>query len=55
MTDILIGRNDSTSVSLDPHYGNRHGMIETFGKQIRTADPARCARWHFQWQALSAR
>ena len=27
MTDILIGRNDSTSVSLDPHYGNRHGMI----------------------------
>ncbi|TAM31051.1 MAG: DUF853 family protein, partial [Rhodanobacter sp.] len=27
MTDILIGRNDSTSVSLDPRYGNRHGMI----------------------------
>ncbi|WP_158885359.1 helicase HerA-like domain-containing protein [Rhodanobacter sp. L36] len=27
MTDILIGRNDSTSVSLDPQYGNRHGMI----------------------------
>ncbi len=27
MTDILIGRNDSISVSLDPHYGNRHGMI----------------------------
>ncbi|MEO6799420.1 MAG: helicase HerA-like domain-containing protein [Rhodanobacter sp.] len=27
MTDILIGRNDSSSVSLDPHYGNRHGMI----------------------------
>jgi DNA helicase HerA-like ATPase len=27
MTDILIGRNDSASVSLDPHYGNRHGMI----------------------------
>ncbi|QEE25197.1 DUF853 family protein [Rhodanobacter glycinis] len=27
MTDILIGRNDSTSVSLDPHFGNRHGMI----------------------------
>jgi DNA helicase HerA-like ATPase len=27
MTDILIGRNDSTSVCLDPHYGNRHGMI----------------------------
>ncbi|MDW2981010.1 MAG: helicase HerA-like domain-containing protein [Rhodanobacter sp.] len=27
MTEILIGRNDSTSVSLDPHYGNRHGMI----------------------------
>ena len=27
MTDILIGRNDSTSVGLDPHYGNRHGMI----------------------------
>ena len=27
MTEILIGRNDSTSVTLDPHYGNRHGMI----------------------------
>ena len=27
MTDILIGRNGSASVSLDPHYGNRHGMI----------------------------
>jgi DNA helicase HerA-like ATPase len=27
MTGILIGRNDSASVSLDPHYGNRHGMI----------------------------
>ena len=27
MPDILIGRNDSTSVSLDPRYGNRHGMI----------------------------
>ena len=27
MSQILIGRNDSTSVSLDPHYGNRHGMI----------------------------
>ncbi len=27
MTDILIGRNESVSVSLDPHYGNRHGMI----------------------------
>jgi len=27
MTDILIGRNDTASVALDPHYGNRHGMI----------------------------
>jgi DNA helicase HerA-like ATPase len=27
MTEILIGRNDATSVSLDPRYGNRHGMI----------------------------
>lgn len=27
MTEILIGRNDSISVSLDPRYGNRHGMI----------------------------
>ncbi|MGN6229340.1 MAG: helicase HerA-like domain-containing protein [Dyella sp.] len=27
MSQILIGRNDSTSVSLDPRYGNRHGMI----------------------------
>ena len=27
MTDILIGRNDTASVNLDTHYGNRHGMI----------------------------
>ena len=27
MTEILIGRNDSASVNLDPRYGNRHGMI----------------------------
>src|SRR6201996_8838432 len=27
MTEILIGCNDSTSVSLDTRYGNRHGMI----------------------------
>lgn len=27
MTDILIGRNDSTAVNLDARYGNRHGMI----------------------------
>lgn len=27
MSGILIGRNEHTSVSLDPHYGNRHGMI----------------------------
>ncbi|HEU4671015.1 MAG TPA: helicase HerA-like domain-containing protein [Dyella sp.] len=27
MSQILIGRNDSTGVSLDPRYGNRHGMI----------------------------
>jgi hypothetical protein len=27
MTEILIGRNDDASVSLDPRYGNRHGMI----------------------------
>jgi DNA helicase HerA-like ATPase len=27
MTEILIGRNDTASISLDPHYGNRHGMI----------------------------
>ena len=27
MTEILIGRNDRTSVTLDPRYGNRHGMI----------------------------
>ncbi len=27
MNEILIGRNDTASVSLDPHYGNRHGMI----------------------------
>lgn len=29
MTDILIGRHDSASVCLDPHYGNRHDMIES--------------------------
>src|SRR5690348_2432344 len=27
MTDILIGRNDSTSVGLDAHYGDRDAMI----------------------------
>ncbi|WP_017460405.1 helicase HerA-like domain-containing protein [Dyella ginsengisoli] len=27
MSQILIGRNDETGVSLDPRYGNRHGMI----------------------------
>jgi len=27
MTAILIGRNDTTGVSLDARYGNRHGMI----------------------------
>ncbi len=27
MSQILIGRNDTTGVSLDPRYGNRHGMI----------------------------
>ena len=34
MTDILIGRNDSASVSLDPHYGNRHRPIT---EAVRTA------------------
>ena len=27
MSDILIGRNDSTEVSLEARYGNRHGMV----------------------------
>jgi hypothetical protein len=27
MNRILIGRNDSISVWLDPRYGNRRGMI----------------------------
>ncbi|HEX7731807.1 MAG TPA: helicase HerA-like domain-containing protein [Rhodanobacter sp.] len=27
MSDILIGRNERASVSLDPRYGNHHGMI----------------------------
>ena len=27
MTDILIGRNEHIDVSLEPRYGNRHGMI----------------------------
>ena len=71
MTDILIGRNDSASVSLDPHYGNRHGMIAGAtgtGKSVSLmvlarrandkaadADPARRARRHLRRQALSVR
>jgi DNA helicase HerA-like ATPase len=27
MPDILIGRNDTTEVCLEPRYGNRHGMV----------------------------
>ena len=27
MSDILIGRNDVADVSLEPRYGNRHGMV----------------------------
>jgi DNA helicase HerA-like ATPase len=27
MSDILIGRNDTAQVALEPRYGNRHGMI----------------------------
>jgi DNA helicase HerA-like ATPase len=27
MNDILIGKNDTAAVALDPHFGNRHGMI----------------------------
>ena len=27
MSDILIGRNDTAEVSLEAHYGNRHGMV----------------------------
>ncbi|HJR10442.1 MAG TPA: helicase HerA-like domain-containing protein [Rhodanobacteraceae bacterium] len=27
MNDILIGKNETTAVELDPHFGNRHGMI----------------------------
>lgn len=27
MNDILIGSNEHASVALDPHFGNRHGMI----------------------------
>ncbi len=27
MSNILIGRNDSASVELEPRFGNRHGMI----------------------------
>jgi DNA helicase HerA-like ATPase len=27
MSEILIGRNDSTAVYLAPRYGNRHGMV----------------------------
>lgn len=34
MTEILIGRNDSASASLDPRCGNRRGMIETMGKPM---------------------
>jgi hypothetical protein len=27
VNDILIGRNDTAAVELNPHLGNRHGMI----------------------------
>jgi len=27
VSDILIGRNDTTAVELDPHFCNRHGTI----------------------------
>jgi hypothetical protein len=27
MNDILVGRNATTAVELDPHFGSRHGMI----------------------------
>ncbi len=27
MNPILIGNNDTTAVALDPHFGNRHGLI----------------------------
>ena len=27
MSDILIGKNEHASVTLQPRYGNRHGMI----------------------------
>ncbi|HWG66107.1 MAG: hypothetical protein V4567_09705 [Pseudomonadota bacterium] len=27
VNEILIGRNGATAVGLDPHFGNRHGMI----------------------------
>lgn len=37
MNDILIGRNDATAVEPDPHFGNRHGTIETMARQtVRT-------------------
>lgn len=39
MTEILIGRNDSTSVGLDPHYRNRHCIIGTMGGQLRRQIP----------------
>lgn len=36
MTEILIGRNDSTSVNLDPRYGNPvvRTMVSQIGRQI---------------------
>lgn len=33
MTKILMARNDRARVSLDPHAGNRRGMIATIGKR----------------------
>ncbi|HEX7112053.1 MAG TPA: helicase HerA-like domain-containing protein, partial [Mizugakiibacter sp.] len=27
MPEILIGKNESSAVALEPRYGNRHGMI----------------------------
>jgi hypothetical protein len=30
VNQILIGRNDTTAVALDPRFGERHGMVARF-------------------------
>jgi hypothetical protein len=47
VNDILIGKNDTSAVELDPHFGNRHGMIETMATHT-----VRTMRRQLGWQVL---